>query len=229
MASPERSSARSAAADPEIGDQDSPEHPDAGAGDEAVAEPDDDADAADPPPSRRVKRSGARTERPSRPRIKLRLNLTAAVAAVLVILVGVGSWLFLTRPIGRSPIELTAFDEILSAARSGVVDVTSFDYLTLDQDLAEIEAVTTGDLRDELFGTLDSRREQLVTDQQVSSTEVIAASLTGASPRQATALIVLRARQKSLLTPQETVTRYRVEVTLEFVDGSWLLSGLTGR
>lgn len=156
-------------------------------------------------------------------------SLTAVVAALLVVLVAVGSWLFLTRPIARSPIELTAFDEILGAARSGVVDVTSFDYLTLDEDLAEIAAVTTGDLRDEVFGTLDDRREQLVTDQQVSSTEVVAASLTEASPTQATALIVLRARQQSLRTPEETITRYRVEVTLELVDGRWLLFRLTGR
>ena len=146
-----------------------------------------------------------------------------------MILVAVGTWLFLARPIGRSPIELTAFGEILSAARSGVVDVTSFDYLTLDQDIAEIEEVTTGDLREEVSTTLQDRREQLIIDEQVSSTEVIAASLTEATATQARALIVLRARQKSLLTPQETVTRYRVEVTLELVDGRWLLSGLTGR
>lgn len=160
---------------------------------------------------------------------RITVSLTAVVAAVLVVLVAVGSWLFITRPAERSPIELTAFDEILGAARSGIVDVTSFDYLTLDQDIAEIDAVTTGDLRDEVLATMDERRERLVTDQQVTSTEVIAASLTEASATQATAQIVLRARQKSLLTPQETVTRYRVEVTLELVDGRWLLSGLTGR
>lgn len=167
-----------------------------------------------------------RTRR-SLPRIKV--SPTAVVAALLVVLVGAGSYLFITRPMGRSAIELTAFDEILSVARSGIVDVTSFDYLTLDQDIAEIEAVTTGELYEEAVGTLQERRQQLITDQQVSSTEVVAAAITEASATQASALIVLRARQKSLLTPQETVTRYRVEVILELVDGSWLLSGLTGR
>jgi len=188
------------------------------------------AQAADAESTTQTSAKPARSRR-SLPRVAIQISPTAVVAALLVVLVGVGTWLFLTRPTGpgASPIELTAFDEILSAARSGVVDVTSFDYLTLDQDLAEIDAVTTGDLRDEVRETLESRREQLITDQQVSSTEVIAASLTEASPGQATALIVLRARQKSLLTPQETVTRYRVEVILEFVDGRWLLSGLTGR
>ncbi len=233
MPSPKRSSARSAASR-ESGKDSSIEDiakddtaVDDVADETVVADPvDDDPDDAD---QGAPDRSVAKSKHRSRPQIKIRVSLTAAMAAALVILVGVDSWLFITRPTGRSPIELTAFDEILSAARSGVVDVTSFDYLTLDQDLAEIEAVTTGDLRDEVFGTLDSRREQLISDQQVSSTEVIAASLTEASPRQATALVVLRARQKSLLTPQETVTRYRVEVTLELVDGNWLLSGLTGR
>jgi len=58
---------------------------------------------------------------------------------------------------------------------------------------------------------------------------VIAAALTLASPTRATALIVLRSTMTSLLTPQPTVTRYRVEVTLELIEGRWLLSGLTGR
>lgn len=165
--------------------------------------------------------------RRSVPRIKI--TPTAVVAALLVLLLALGSWLYLTRPVGRSAIELTDFDEILSAARSGVVDVTSFDYLTLDQDIDEIEAVTTGALREEVLGTLNERRSQLVIDQQVSSTEVIAASLTAASPNQAAAFIVLRVRQMSLLTPEETVGGYRVEVTLEFVDGRWLLSELIGR
>ncbi|MBA3338423.1 MAG: hypothetical protein H0T54_01500 [Geodermatophilaceae bacterium] len=159
---------------------------------------------------------------------RIRVSLTALVAVLLVVLVGAGSWLFLTRPVAQSPIELTAFDEILSAARSGIVDVTSFDYLTLDQDIAEIDAVTTDELHDDTITALTDRRDQLVTDQQVSATEVIAASVTQATATRATALIVLRARVKNLLTPQETVTRYRIEVKLRLVDGRWLLSGLTG-
>ena len=169
-----------------------------------------------------------KTRRSRRPLPRIRISLTALVAAVLVILVGLGSWLFLNRPVTQSPIELTAFDEILSAARSGIVDVTSFDYLTLDQDIAEIDAVTVGELHDDTIAALEDRREQLVTDQQVSATAVIAASVTEASATQATALVVLRARVKNLITPQETVTRYRVQVELRLVDGRWLLSNLTG-
>ena len=132
-------------------------------------------------------------------------------------------------PIARSPIELTAFDESLGAARSGVVDVTSVDYRSLDHNHTEIENATTGALGDEVLAALNERRDRLVADQQVSSTEVIAAALTLASPTRATALIVLRSTMTSLLTPQPTVTRYRVEVTLELIEGHWLLSGLTGR
>jgi len=156
-------------------------------------------------------------------------NLTAVLAVLLVVLVTTASWLFLTPPIARSPIELTAFDESLGAARSGVVDVTSVDYRSLEHNLTEIENATTGALRDEVLATLNEPRDRLVADQQVSSTEVIAAALTLASPTRATALIVLRSTMTSLLTPQPTVTRYRVEVTLELIEGRWLLSGLTGR
>lgn len=188
-----------------------------------AADAEDEAEgAADAPEAAQRRRRRQR----SLPRISV--NPTVVVAGLLVILIGVGSWLFLTRPTGNSPIELTAFDEILSAARSGIVDVTSFDYLTLDQDIAEIDAVTTGQLHDDTVAELTSRRDDLVTNQQVSSTEVIAASVTEASATRATVLVVLRARVKNLITPQETVTRYRVEVAVELVDGRWLLSGLTG-
>lgn len=194
-------------------------HKDSDAKDDAK----DDADTAATKPARR------RRSLPSLPSLpKLPISLTSLVGALLVILVGVGTWLFLTRPVGQSPIQLTAFDEILSAARSGIVDVTSFDYLTLDQDIAEIDRVTTDELHDDTIAALEDRREQLVTDQQVSATEVIAASVTEATATHATAVIVLRARVKNLLTPQETVTRYRILVDLRLVDGRWLLTGLTG-
>ncbi|MDQ3733851.1 MAG: hypothetical protein M3400_07640 [Actinomycetota bacterium] len=190
---------------------------------DAKADAKDEADTAATKPARR------RRSLPSLPSLpKLRISLTSLVGALLVILVGVGTWLFLTRPVAQSPIELTAFDEILSAARSGIVDVTSFDYLTLDQDIAEIDRVTTDELHDDTIAALEDRREQLVTDQQVSATEVIAASVTEATATHATAVIVLRARVKNLLTPQETVTRYRIQVDLRLVDGRWLLTGLTG-
>lgn len=196
--------------------------------DDHESEDGDEAEDSDKAEDSELSNSQGSPARRRRSLPRIRVSLTAMVAAVLVILLGVGSWLFLHRPVDQSPVELTAFDEILSAARSGIVDVTSFDYLTLDQDIAEIDAVTTAELHDDTIAALTDRRDQLVTDQQVSSTEVIAASVTEATATRATALIVLRARVKNLLTPQETVTRYRIEVKLELVDGHWLLSGLSG-
>lgn len=164
----------------------------------------------------------SRTDRPRR------ITPTAVVAVVLALLLVAAGWLYLNRPPGQSPIELTAFEDSLSAARTGVVAVTSFDYQTIDEDIAEVEEVATGALRDEVLATLTERREQLILDEQVSLTEVVEASLTEASPDRATALIVLRVRQTSVIEPDATFVGYRVEVSLELVDGRWLLSALTG-
>jgi len=96
-----------------------PRRPATGADDDAA-----DDDAADVKTEKTVRRRRSLS--------RIRVSLTAVVTALLVVLIGVGTWLFVTRPVAQSPIELTAVDEILSAARSGIVDVTSFDYLTLD-------------------------------------------------------------------------------------------------
>lgn len=164
----------------------------------------------------------SRTER------RRRITPTAVVAFVLALLLVAAGWLYVNRPPGQSAIELTAFEDSLSAARTGVVAVTSFDYQTIDEDIAEVEEIATGALLEEVLATLTERREQLILDEQVSQTEVVAASLTESGPDAATALIVLRVRQSNLLEPDAAFVGYRVEVALELVDGRWLLSALTG-
>jgi len=173
---------------------------------------DDDADGTDGGTSTR--------QRPSLP-------LVPALAVVLVLLLAGVGFLWFTRP-SDSPVRVDDYVEVLQAARSGVVDMTSFDYLTLDDDLVQIKRVTTGDLQKEAAAQLDSRRQQITDTQATVNTEVIGAGVTSATPKTATVLLVIQSTQKSSASEQAEVLRYRIRVEMEKKGSRWLLSGIAG-
>ena len=153
--------------------------------------------------------------------------LVPALAAVLVALVALLVFLWWTRP-GESAVSADDYAEALQAARSGIVDLTSFDHLTLDDDIEQIRRVATGDLREEAVAELDGRRQQIADLQAVVSTEVVGAGVTRADDDAATVLMVIQSTQEGAASPQAQISRYRIQVDLEKVDGRWLLSGITG-
>jgi hypothetical protein len=180
---------------------------------------------AEPRPRRRERGgdaddgSGA-TSRPSLP-------LVPVLAVLLVLLLAGVGFLWFTRP-ARWSVRTDDYVEVLQAARSGVVDMTSFDYLTLDDDLEQIRRVTTGDLRKEAVDQLDSRRQQIADSQATVNTEVVGAGVTSAREKSATVLLVIQSTQKSSASEQAQVLRYRIRVELEKKGARWLLSGIAG-
>jgi Mce-associated membrane protein len=202
--------------------------PDAGvAGDEAP----DEETAGTPEPGRRSRRRGGGGDDdggdvPS-DRRGLSIPLVPTLAVLLVLLLAAGAFLWFTRP-GESAVRTGDYAEALQAARSGVVDLTSFDYLTLDDDIEQARRVTTGDLREESVAELDERRQEITDLQAVVNTEVVGAGVTRANGEDATVLLVIQSTQESAANPQAQIIRYRIEVTLEKVEGRWLLSGIKG-
>jgi hypothetical protein len=163
--------------------------------------------------------AGART-RPSLP-------LVPVLAVLLVLLLAGVGFLWFTRP-GTSSVTTDDYVDALQAARSGVVDMTSFDYLTLDDDIEQIKRVATGDLRTEAADQLDSRRQQITDSQATVNTEVVGAGVTRANATDATVVLVIQSTQKSTAGEQAQVVRYRIRVELKKEDGRWLLSGIAG-
>ena len=144
-----------------------------------------------------------------------------------MLLLGAAAFLWFTRP-GESAVRTGDYAEALQAARSGVVDLTSFDYLTLDDDIEQVRRVATGDLREESVAQLDDRRQEITDAEAVVNTEVVGAGVTRADGEDATVLLVIQSTQQSTASPQAQIVRYRIEVTLEKADGRWLLSGIKG-
>jgi hypothetical protein len=143
------------------------------------------------------------------------------------VLLAAGAFLWFTRP-GESAVRTDDYSEALQAARSGIVDLTSFDYLTLDDDIEQVRRVATGDLEEQSVAQLDTRRQEITDLKFVTSTEVVGAGVTRADGEDATVLLVIQSTQESAADPQAQIVRYRIEVTLEKEEGRWLLSGIKG-
>jgi Mce-associated membrane protein len=165
--------------------------------------------------------SGKTSRRPSLP-------LVPVLAVLLVLLVAGCVALWVTRP-GTSAVRTDDYVGALQAARAGIVDVASFDYVTLDDDIDQIRNVTTGDLKDESVDQLDQRRQQITDAQAVVNTTVVGAAVGEADDDSATVFAVIQSTQQTNASDQAQVQRYRVEISLQRVDGRWLLSGITGR
>ena len=211
--------------------------PDAGTAGSDVPQPDaptaadDDVVAEEKAPRRRGRRAARSDDggddggAPARTRASFPLVPVLAVLLVLL-LAGVG-FLWFTRP-EASSVRTDDYVDALQAARSGVVDMTSFDYLTLDDDIEQIKRVATGDLEKEAAEQLDSRRQQITDSQATVNTEVVGAGVTRADSDDATVLLVIQSTQKSSASEQAEVLRYRIRVELDKKGGRWLLSGIAG-
>ena len=185
--------------------------------------------AAEEATSRRVGRRAPRDDDGDGPgpRTRPSLPLVPVLAVLLVLLLAGVGFLWFTRP-EASSVRTDDYVDALQAARSGVVDMTSFDYLTLDDDIEQIRRVATGDLRKEAVDQLDSRRQQITESEATVNTEVVAAGVTSVDSDDATVLLVIQSTQKSTASEQAQVVRYRIRVELQKPDDRWLLSGIAG-
>jgi hypothetical protein len=156
--------------------------------------------------------------------------LAAALGVLLVLLLAALGYLWTTRP-ASSSVRVADYPQALEAARSAVVDLTSFDYLTLDDDVRQIQAVTTGDLRTESTDKLNQNRKSIEDSQAVVNTKVLenGAGVTKATSNAATVVMVIETTQKTKAGPQAQVTRFRIEVQMTKIKGRWLMSGIQGR
>lgn len=161
-------------------------------------------------------------------RARISFPLVPALVVLLVLLLGAVGYLWFTRS-AKSAVETAHYVQALQAARSAVVDLTSFDYLTLDDDIRQIERITTGDLRKETVDALDSKRQSITQAKATVNTEVVAAAVTEAHADSATVLLVIQSTQESAGSDKPQVTKYRVEAKLTKAGDRWLLSGIAGR
>ena len=201
-------------------------------------EPDEEAPAA----GKRAEKKAARKDRRRRaeraaaveedeeepaPRRRAGSRLVPALAVLLVLLLAAAGFLWFTRT-DTSAVTTADYVQVLQESRADIVDFTSFDYLTLDDDIRQIRRVALGDLAEEAADQLDSRRKEITDAEAVVNTEIVAAGVTQANADQATVLMVIQTTRRTKESQQAQVVKYRIEVELEKSGDRWLLSKITG-
>ena len=197
--------------------------------------PDPLRDAAGTPVGKRRRRTGRPGRRAARgdgdgartaPRAR-RSPLVPVLAVLLVLLLAGVGFLWFTRP-GSSAVRADDYVDVLQAARSEVVDMTSFDYLTLDDDIVQIKRVTTGDLQKEAVDQLDSRRQQITDSQATVNTRSSAPGSPAPTEDTPPCCWSSSRRRRAARASRRRSLRYRIRVELEKKGGRWLLSGIAG-
>jgi Mce-associated membrane protein len=189
-----------------------------------VGEPDAVEEPAGTKAARRAAKAAGRAVDAEPPR--RRRSAVPFLSVLLLLLLG-AAVLWFTRP-ESSSVSTDDYAEVLQAARSNVVDFTSFDHLTLDDDIRQVERIAVGDLRDEAVGELDGRRQEITEAEAVVSTEVIEAGVTRADDEEATVLLVIQTTRQTNASEQSEVVKYRIEVEMQKSGDRWALSRITG-
>ena len=158
---------------------------------------------------------------------RLALPLVPVLAGLLVLLLAGLAFLWFTRP-DPSAIRTDVYPQVLQAARSAVVDFTSFDHLTLDDDVEQVRRVSTEDFAEQSVASLEDRRQQIVDSEAVVNTEVIGAGVTTADEDEATVALLIQTTRRTNASEQADVVRFSIQVTMEKPEDRWLLAGIAG-
>jgi Mce-associated membrane protein len=147
------------------------------------------------------------------------LVVIIAVVSVVVCIVASLSW--------RSAVDADKRNaEVLDVASTMAVNLVTLGKQTADADLARVIDGTTGDFRDQFVSAADGF-DSLLTDGGVDSTGgVKSAGIVDASDEQATVLAAVTSTVKNNEAPDGEVRVYRMKLTLDNVDGRWLVSNV---
>jgi Mce-associated membrane protein len=160
----------------------------------------------------------------ARRRPKRAMTVLGVTAVVLALVAGLFGFFALR----QAQIE-TARGAASAAAEQKVTALLSYDYRTIANDQADRAAMVTGQFRDD-YGSLISdvvgpaaAQQQLTTRSSVVSSSVVGTDGTD----QVTLLMFLNQTTQSADKPDPTLSGSRIRVTLQEVDGDWLVSELT--
>ena len=112
------------------------------------------------------------------------------------------------------------------AAERAVVPVLSYDYETLEADQREAQALMTGGYREEydkLFTVLEDNAPQ--TQTKVSAT-VLASGIVRASDTRVQVLVFVDRPTTNKLSAEPVVYKDQVTLSMQLVDGEWLVDDL---
>ena len=142
------------------------------------------------------------------------------VIAIAALVVGGVSWTNL-----RSEQAAQSRDrQVLDTARQVVVNLVTLRHQSVDEDIQRVADGTTGPFRDQFTSASGSFGDVLNQGQVESTGEVKVAGLVEADDNHAVVLAAVTSTVKNTEAPDGEIRVYRMKVSLESVDGNWLVS-----
>lgn len=149
------------------------------------------------------------------------VTMTAVVlVALAALIVGGVSWTNL-----RAEQSAQSRDrQVLETARQVVVNLVTLRHQSVEEDIQRVADGTTGPFRDQFTSASGSFGEVLNQGQVESTGEVKETGLVEADDAHAVVLAAVTSTVKNTEAPDGEIRVYRMKVSLDSVDGNWLVS-----
>ncbi len=150
---------------------------------------------------------------------------SGALAALMIASVGLTAWLYFSLYRPDQQTGQAASDTALDAAKDAIVAVLSYTPESLDKDLDNAKSHLTGNFLTYYTQFTDQVVRPAVKTKQVSTTaNVVRAAVSEMSPDEARVLVFVNQTTTSSERAEPSMAASSVVVTLDKVDGKWLIS-----
>jgi Mce-associated membrane protein len=160
-------------------------------------------------------------------------RVLVAVIALLVVLVGfLGYRLWNTHSAAQA--DKRHYDQLnvvdgrnqaaLSAARQAAVTLLTYDYRHLDRDFTAVLNGSTGGFKKDFASRQSTAKALFVQGKAIASGQVLDAAVASSTSTTATVLVVIDQSVKNVSVPSGTTKHYRMQLKLNKVGSSWLVS-----
>ncbi|HEY9305639.1 MAG TPA: Mce protein [Mycobacterium sp.] len=157
----------------------------------------------------------------STPRRVTRIGGLAAAALVAVLVcAGYEGWLLLQRHEND-----VAAKQALDTAEQYAVTLTSVDSDNLDKHVAAVLDGSTGEFNDSYAKTAGGQHSRHVANNKVKTHgKVVESAVKSATTSKVQVLLMVDQSVSSLATPEPQIDRSRIKMTMQKIDGRWLVS-----
>lgn len=156
--------------------------------------------------------------------VRPQLQVVVILGALVVVLAATVLW-FMFQTMNNSA-AASAGQDAQNAARTAAQTILSYDYRSLNSDMAKAEALTTGSFRQQYEADAPRLLGLAKQAKGVVQANVWQAGIVSESPSQVTVLLFVdqTTTQASNQTPQ--LSQNRVKMVMQKVGGNWLVSQL---
>lgn len=151
-------------------------------------------------------------------------SLLIALAAVTALVATAAAWLLLAVPSDQEVADAT--DEAQAAAERAVVPVLSYDYTRLEADQEAGQRFLTNDFRKDYDRLFELVKQNAVRAKAKVTAQVIDSGVVRSDTERVEILLFVNRPTTNTATTEPKVSRDQVTVTMENVDGEWLIDDM---